>query len=199
MNKAYVILGIILLSAGVIVASASTMSTETSTVSTVNSALEAWEVSGQFDKNEKLLVSFTKPDLDKVTVIDTYLDLRVEVTGPQGSKTVFGLEFRRGFGGETMLYNLTVILNEDGLTTTDPWEVGGIVPYTGSYVANITTRKLGWGPPDSLVLDREVFHKEYPYLFVLPIGIPIAVVGGSLSFLSVRSSKRKLRPKTKKS
>jgi len=199
MSKVFVVLGIILLFAGVIVASASTMATETPNEFTVSSAIDAWEVSGLFDKNEKLLVSFTKPDLDKVTVIDTYLVLRVEVTGPQGSKTVFRLEFRRGFGGETMLYNLTVILNEDGLTTTDPWEVGGIVPYNGTYIANITTRKLGWGPPDSIVLDKEVFHREYPYLFVLPIGISIAAAGSSLLYFSVRSSKHKLRPKTKKS
>lgn len=198
MGKAFVAFGIILVFAGVIVASASTMPTETSEVSTVATAPDKWEVSGLFDENEKLLVSFTKPELDELTIPDPYLKVRVEITGPQGGKTVFELEFRRGFGGETMLYNLTLVSNEDGLTISDPWEVGGIVPYSGNYLANITTRRL-WGPPTNLWLEAEVFHKEYPYLFVLPIGIPLAVVGGSLSFLSVRSSKRKPRSKIKKS
>lgn len=198
MSKTFVILGIILLFAGVIVASASTMPTEKSESSTVATALNTWEVSGQFFKDEKLLFSFTKPELDEIMFPEPTLKLRVEVTGPQGSKTVFELEFKRGFGGETMLYNSTVILNEDGLAVSDNLqEVGGIVPYAGNYLANITTRRF-WGPPANFMLEKEVFHKEYPYLFVLPIGIPLAVVGGSLSFLGVRSSKHKLRSKIKK-
>lgn len=201
MNKAFVALGIILLFAGVIAASASTMATEKSEVSPVDTASKAWEISGQYFKGEKLLFSFATPELDN-PIPEYPLKIRVEVTGPQGSKTVFELEYKpTSLEDPTRLYlyNITVTLNEDGLTVSDilTEKNGGIVPYDGNYLANITTRRL-WGPPQNLMLEKEVFHNEYPYLFVLPIGVPLAVVGGSLSFLSVRSSKRKLRSRTKK-
>jgi hypothetical protein len=193
------VFGIVLLFAGVIIASASTITNETSESSTVNTATNAWEISGVFDKNEKLLVDFTPPDMSQLMIPEPTLKLRVEITGPYESKTVFEMEFaQRGFEGRTVLWNLTIILNENGLTVGDSVdEVGGIVPYAGNYSANITTRRW-WGPPASLTLSAEVVHKEHPYLFGLAIGIPLAVVGGSLSFYSVRNPKRKLRSRNKK-
>jgi len=201
MRKAFLALGIILLFAGVIVAAASTMATETPEQSIVTTApSNSWEVSGEFIKNDKLVVDFTPPNMQELMIPEPTLIVHVEVTGPYGSKTVFQMEFAQGVGMQSATYlkNLTVVSNEDGLIVSDSLdEVGGNVPYTGNYSANITTRRL-WGPPSVLMLKKEFVHKEYPYLFVLPIGIPLAVVGGSLSFLSARSSRRKLRPKIKK-
>jgi hypothetical protein len=202
MRKAFLVLGIILLFSGVIVASASTMATETQDYPVVATAPSgSWEVSGVFNKNEKLIVDFTPPDMQQLMIPEPSLIVLIEVTGPYGSKTIFQEEFAQGVGMQSGTYikNLTVITNEDGLIISDPLnEVSGNVPYTGNYSANITTRRL-WGPPTLLTLKKEVIHREYPYLFVLLIGIPLAVVGGSLSFLSARSSRRKLRPKIKKS
>jgi hypothetical protein len=199
MNRSFVVLGIVLLFTGVIVASASTMATETPESSIVKTTTNAWEISGLFGENEKLLVDFTPPNMEQLIIPEPTLKLHVEITGPYESKTVFELEFaQRGFEGATVLWNLTVVLNENGLTVSDSMdEVGGIVPYAGNYSANITTRRW-WGPPASLTLHAEVVHKEYPYLFGLAIGMPLAVVGGSLSFYSVRNSKRKLRSRIKR-
>lgn len=195
MRKAFVALGIILVFTGVIVASVSTMPTEKSERSTVATAPQnSWEVSGRVDEGDKLSVEFNPPDLDELLFPEPTLKLLVEVTDCHGGKTVFEMEFKRGFGGKTVLYNLTVVSKEDGLTVSDsPIEVGGIVSRTDDYLANITTRRF-WGPPSNLRLVTEVVHKEYPYFFVLlPIGILLLVVGGFLSFWGARSSKRKLR------
>jgi len=208
MRKAFVAWGIILLFAGVIVTSASAVPTEKSERSTVATALRnEWEISGRLNEGDKLSVEFNPPDLDELLVPEPTLKLLVEVTDSHEGKTVFEMEFKRGFGGNTILNNITVVSKEDGLTVSNPpTEVGGIVPYTGDYLANITTRKSArysmpreeefWAP-SNLRLVKEVVHKEYPYLFVLPIGIMLMVVGGSLSFWGVRSSKRKLRSRKK--
>lgn len=211
MRKAFVALGIILVFAGVIVTSASTIATEKSERSTVATApRNSWEVSGRLNEGDKLSVEFNPPNLDELLVPDPTLKLLVEVTDSHGGKTVFEVEFKRGFGGNTLLNNVTVVSKEDGLTVSDPpiQEVGGTVPYTDDYLANITTRKTAryitptegeeYWAPSNLRLVKEVVHKEYPYLFGLPIGILLVVVGGSLSFWGVRSSKRKLRSRKKK-
>jgi len=209
MRKAFVALGIILLFAGVIVTSASAIPTEKSERSTVATApRNEWEISGRLDEGNKLSVEFNPPNLDELLVPEPALKLRVEVTNSHGGKTVFEMEFKRGFGGNTVLNNVTVVSKEDGLAVSNPpTEVGGIVPYTDDYLANITTRKTAryitpreeefWAP-SNLRLVKEVVHKEYPYLFVLPIGIMLMVVGGSSSFWGVRSSKRKLQSRKKK-
>jgi len=209
MRKAFVALGIILLFAGVIVTSASAIPTEKSERSTVATApRNEWEISGRLNEGNKLSVEFNPPDLDELLVPEPTLKLLVEVTDPHGGKTVFEMEFKTGFGGNTVLNNITLVSKEDGLTVSNPpTEVGGIVPCTGDYLANITTRKTAryitpreeefWAP-SNLRLVKEVVHKEYPYLFVLPIGVMLMVVGGSLLFWGVRSSKRKLRLRKKK-
>jgi hypothetical protein len=210
MRKAFVVLGIILLFAGVIVTSASAIPTEKSERSTVATApLNEWEISGRLDEGNKLSVEFNPPDLDELLVPEPTLKLLVEVTAvSHGGKTVFEMEFKGGFGGNTVLNNVTVVSKEDGLAVSNPpTEVGGIVPYTDDYLANITTRKTAryitpseeefWAP-SGLKIVKEVVHKEYPYLFVLPIGIMLMVVGGSLSFWGVRSLERKLRSRRKK-
>lgn len=210
MRKAFVAFGIILVFAGVIVTFASIMPTEKSERSTVATApRNKWEVSGRFNENEQLSVEFMPPNLDELLISDSTLKLLVEVrASARGGKTVFEMEFRGGFGGKTILYNLTLVSKEDGLTVSNPpTEVGGIVPYTDDYLANITTRERvryitpraeEFWAPSNLRLVKEVVHKEYPYLFVWPIGILLLVVGGSLSFWGVRSSKRKLRSRKKK-
>jgi len=210
MRKALVALGIIMVFAGVIVTSASAIPTEKSERSTVATApRNEWEISGRFNGGDKLSVEFNPPNLDELLVPEPTLKLLVEVADSDGGKTVFEVEFKRGFGGNTILNNVTVVSKEDGLTVSDPpTEVGGIVPYTDDYLANITTRKTAryitpreeeYWAPSNLRLVKEVVHKEYPYLLpILPIGILLMVVGGSISFLGVRSSKRKLRSRKKK-
>jgi len=203
LRKAFVALGIIIVFAGVIAVSASTMRTEKSERFTVATApLNSWEVSGRFDEGDILSVEFNPPDLNELLVPEPTLKLLVEVTDSQGGKTVFELEFKQGSSGNTVLYNVTVVSKEDGLTVSDPpTEVGGVVSYTDDYLANITTRKMAryivrreeeYWSPRNLALVKEMVYKEYPYLLVLLIGVVLVVVGVSLLFLGLRRSKQKL-------
>jgi len=207
MKKALVIFGIILVFAGVIVASTSVIHTEESERSTVATAPpNEWEVSGPFNKGDMLSVEFVPPNLNELVIADSNLKLSVEVADSHGGKTVFEMEFSQtGFGGSTILKNLTIVSNEDGLTASNPpTEVGGIVPHTDDYSANITRVRVsyiapgeGFWVPSNLKLVKEVVCKEYPYLFALPIGIILMVVGGCLSFWGATSSKQMLRARRK--
>jgi len=210
MRKDLVAFGIILMFAGVIVVSISTNPVERSERAIVAEAPvnNRWEVSAPFNKGEKLSVEFTPPNLDEVIVFDHTLKLVVEISSSQAGKTVFEIEFKK-IGDKTVLSNITLVSKDDGLKVSDPpIEVGGIVPFTDNYLANITTRKNArytspgkgeYWVPENLRLVKEVAYKEYPYLFVLPIGILLIAVGGSLSLWgSRRSSKYKPLSRTKK-
>ena len=202
MRKAFLAFGIILVFAGVIVVSASnTPEEKMPQISTIASAEHRWEVGpGRFKENEKLIVDFTPPNPEYDLIPDYPVRIVVEVTGPEGGKTVFAVEFKEGFGGKLAPPKYTVVSNNDCLTVSDSLQdVCGIVHYTGDYFANVTTRRLGtWGPPKALFLKLEVVEMEYPFLFVQPIGIALIVVGGFLSVWGAISSKRKLRLGVKK-
>jgi len=207
MRKGFVVFGVILVLAGFIVALASAIPAEKTVRSVVATApRNEWGVLGRFNEGDMLSVEFVPPDLDELVIMDSTLKLLVEITSSAGGKTGFEMEFRRGFGGNTILYNLTLVLNEDGLTVSDsPTEVGGVVLYTGDYLANVTDPKVRYimpgedefWAPGSLQLVKFVVDKEYPYLSVLPIGVVLAVVGGLLSLWGLRSSKRKLQSRKK--
>lgn len=197
MRKALVALGIVLVFAGVIVASVSVTATEKPPyTTTITTAQNQWEVGpGRFKKGEKLLVYFfPPPDLERYP--DPSAKISVEITGPRGGKTVFLVNFSRQFG-KSVPPEFYLISNEDGLTVSNPPnELGGFVRYTGDYWANITTRRL-WDVPRTLELSLEIVDKEHPYLFVLPMGIALIVVGGCLSIWGAKSSKRRVRSRVK--
>jgi len=204
MRKTFVASGIVLLFVGVIVASASTtlLAEEKSQLLTRVSAKDSWEVGpAPYKQNEKLIVDFNPPDPEHDVIPEYPIKIVFEVTSPQGSKTVFDAKFKEGFGGRLAPPDISVVSSEDGLTVSDyPLDVGGIVSHTGNYTANITTRHLGTWYPKTLALKAEIVEKEYPYFFVLPIGVALIVVGGFLSVWGAKSSTRarKLSSKVRK-
>jgi len=204
MRKTFVAFGIILLFVGVIVASASTtlLAEEKSHFSTRASVKDSWEVGpAPYKRNERLMVDFLPPNPEYDYLIPTYpLKIVVEITSSHGNKTVFEVIFKE-IGGKLAPPEVNVTLSEDGLTVSDyQYEIGGIIRHTGNYTANITSRHLGTWRPKTLALKVEIVEKEYPYFFVLPIGIALIVVGGSLSVWGAKSStrSRKLSSKVRK-
>lgn len=199
MRKAFVALGIILLFAGLIVASVSARVSENKQSFLVHESKDSWETSGHFEKDDKLIFTFSPTPLEGESFPDGggNATIYVEIVDPYGNKTVFKVVFSR-VGGYPAPPKFSVVSNEGGLIVSEPLgEIGGIVCFKGYYLANITTRN--WERPRTLQLHAEIVEKEYPYLSILPVGITLIVVGGSLSIWGAKSSKRRLRSRMKKS
>ena len=194
MKKLLVIIGIILVFVGIVVTSLSFSTVENSQpVLRYDGPVESWEIEGHYEMDKKLLVYFNPPNLDLYP--DQTANIRVEIINPKGNKTVFEVLFSRMFGNPTPP-EFSLVSNEGELIVDNPLgEVGGIVPYTGNYLANITTRRF-WGSPN-LKLYGEIVEREYPNQFFLPIGLGLIVVGCTLTIWGAKSSERKLRPKKK--
>ncbi len=186
-------IGLILLFAGVLTTSmsCSSVSNATPVGPLYDAPPEAWQISGHFKEGQKLLVYFKAPDLSFYP--DRTANILVEIVNPEGGKSVFEVVFSLMFG-DPAPPEFNLVSNDAGLIVSDPLgEVGGIVPYSGSYLANITTRVL-WGPP-YLQLWGENVEKEYPYLSFLPVGLGLIVCGCASSVWGAKSSKKKARPR----
>lgn len=194
MRKSFVAFGIVLLFVGAIVASASTtlLAEEKSHFSTRASVKDSWEVGpALYKRNEKLIVDFLPPNPKYDIIPDYPVKIIFEITSSHGSKTIFEAKCKEGLEGGLAPPDISVVLSEDGLIVSGyQVEVGGIVSHTGNYTANITSRHMGTWHPKTLALKVEIVEKEYPYFFVLPIGVALIVVGGSLSVWGAISSTR---------
>ncbi len=183
-------IGIILAFVGVIVTSVSvTFAQYSDPVFLTDAPVGSWEIEAHYEKNDKILVYFNPPNPDMYP--DPTPMIFVEVIDPFGKKAVFNVTFP-----ESRPPEVSLVSNEGGLIVSDPpQELGGIVVYTGTYTANITTRRF-W-TPQGLELHRA--RASYPYRFVWPIGIAVIVAGCSLSVWGSRSVERKLKPRKRNS
>jgi hypothetical protein len=185
--------GVVLIFVGVIIASVSTQVSERlSRYETVGTSTDGWEVKGYFQKMERLVLSFNPPNLEDIWPdIPVYIEIWPE--GYYDKKTVFQVEYKRVLNYPTV--NINIALNEGGLTVDESLsEIEGVTVYEGYYLANITVRPAMWNPPPNPTLKVKVLEKEYPYLFVLPIGISFIVIGAFSLIWGVKT-KRKIYPK----
>ena len=192
--------GFILAFAGIITASISVQVRENKQSFLVQEHKDSWGTTGYFEKDDKLIFTFNPTPLEEE--LNPFPDgqtatVNVEIVNPYGNKTVFKIVFSR-VGENLAPPEFSVVSNEGSLIVSEPLEeVGGFVRYAGDYLANITSR-YNWGPPRTVQLYGEIVEKEYPYLFILPVGITLISVGGSLSVWGAKRSKRKLLSRIKK-
>jgi len=151
-----------------------------------------YEVSGVFDRYDKLLVYFPRPNPEVYP--DSSIKIYVEITDPGKNKTVFEIQFGRMFG-QPAPPNITLVSNEGSLIVSEPplTEVGGIVDYPGAYVVHLS--EYWGGPPTTLTLYKEIVDKEYPYRNIFPVGLVLVIVGASLFILGAKRPKRKQKLK----
>lgn len=194
MRKTIAALGVIFIFVGVLVMSISTKTLEKSSrYETVGTSTNGWEVRGYFQKMENLVLTFTPPSLDIWPDVPVYIEIWPEEY--YDKRTVFQVEYKLVLNYPTV--NISLVSNEGGLIVSEPLsEVEGVAVYEGYYWANITIRPAVWNPLPYPKLEVKVIEKEYPFLFLLPIGVSLFLVG-IFSFVWGIKTKRKALSKKK--
>jgi len=183
-------LGVIILFAGVIIFSLSNSPpVEKEDVVLIEELRETFDISGNFDKGEKLLVFFHAPNWDGPYPIpdpDSAI-VDVDVLDPFDNKTEFRIQFNRRQNPELWLRSN----DTGGLDVTLPLEgVVGVTKYTGEYKAHIIEKAAmyyNFSPPPVLRLFKVVMEVDYPYRNYLPVGAGLAVVGVAVTVWGARA------------
>lgn len=193
MKKYFLAFGIILVFVGVIVASASSLTKEKDPQYEIIAENGGdWEIEGNFVKDDNLVLSYTHPNLELWP--DILVKVEIWPAEHYDNRTVFQIGYNKTLGYDTT--TIKVVSKGGGLTVEDVegivQEIGGTVTYSGYYWANFTTRPTAYWEKASPTLEVKIVEKEYPFLFVLPIGIGLIAVGTSTSIWGMKASKRKL-------
>lgn len=211
LKKSWLFSGIILLLTGLIVTTVATTVQQEKTIfiRSVDGGLGKLEVSGNFSQGNRLRLEISPGEewymfLDVtdeynfdniaayVTIVDPYgrkSELEAVFVSPPNPSakgvTFFLAKLMSNEGGLTFeKSNEKVVIN----TTTYYNSLSAIVNYNGFYNVSV------WGMPTmphALNLYEETLGKEYPYLFLIPVGATLIAVGVVLSAWTIR--RRKLR------
>lgn len=212
MRKELLVLGIALLFVGVVATSVAANIQEEKVVSIdwEKKPIRVWSVSGNFSKGRKLRV-YIAPGKDWRGEPQGGMDIvnfSVTICDPQGGKTELRAIFSSDpFASEPKLqpHAVQLVSNDGGLIfqkaneletigeTVYYGEISGIVNYDGPY--NVTVyRTFGiFGPPEVLGLESLWVEKEYPYWFVIVMGVGFMVAGVFLFMWAWKSPKHKKR------
>jgi hypothetical protein len=220
MGKQVLAVGIILILAGLVMVSYSNKGEKDVQSKAVNYALNAWNVTADLEKDDKILVEIrtsttwwadenlqwepwspTEGGPPSGAVLYGTLD----IFDPDGNLTRFIITWTPMISATTQLpyglafFNITV-LQQDGLDPTILYRpadnaydsIGGVVKKSGTY--NVTL----WGifpsrtdPPSYLGVFKGIATMKHPYVALLPGGSVVGVAGAAISIFGLRSEKRK--------
>ena len=187
MKKILVICGAILLLSGMVSISSSQIIQEKKRLETIAYEMDSWEVSGNFEEGDMLVVDFTPALWKRHELPDDvrpypYKFVRIEITSPKNETTVFDITLMWPDGAQLPVVYSINLTGQDGLDITDPiMEVRGVVMDSGQYTARIP--EYGLWPPESdpptwIAARKEIVEREYPFAFLLPVGIVLGILGG---------------------
>ncbi|MDH5448227.1 MAG: hypothetical protein OEX01_04400 [Candidatus Bathyarchaeota archaeon] len=208
MRNEWLVFGIILLFVGLIVTSAAVSSQQEKVVSRddVDKKLDLltnatfWWIAGNFSKGRRLYLSMQPGPgwtAEPPSVYEMYLlKVPVTITDPHGEETrlfaIFGTDPKSTQSDVVRFWGVNLTSNDGGLIfeksnefqmvgITYYQEISAIVTIDGVYNATVN-RNIGvWSPPSILLLQSLLIENEYPYWFVIPIGIALMIAGVSLS------------------
>jgi len=190
-KRVFMGLGVIMLFVGVIMFSVSNFPpVEKEDVVLIEELLETFDISGNFDKGEKLLVFFHAPNWGGPYPIpdpDSAI-VDVDVLDPFDNKTEFRIQFNRRANPELWLRSN----DTGGLDITQPLEgIVGVTKYAGEYKAHIKELAAIYynsAPPPVLRLYKVLVDMVYPYRNYLPVGVGLVVVGVAVTVWGARAS-----------
>jgi len=227
MRKQVVVVGIALILAGLIMVSYSDKSEKEVQPQAVNYTLNAWSVTANLEKDDKILVEIRLPYTwwaneslqwepwhpneggppSGVVLFGT-----VDIFDPDSNLTRFMITWALMVSPTTELpyglayYNITV-LQQDGLDPTVLYRpasnaydgIGGVAKKSGTY--NVTL----WAiipprpdPPSYLGVFKGNIAIKYPYTALLPGGSVVGVAGATISVFGLKSETHKNLAKRKK-
>jgi len=169
----------------------------------------AREISGFFEKGEKIVVEFWPAEewqninllLEKIDGVDrAAMFIYFNVTGPSSNAATFEVTLVRGQTGQyPAIYEIRVEkvgdITMDLKANNQTSEIGGVVNASGNYTALIDFIAPPTVPPQYIELYKGIPQKRYPYYYLLPIGTAVLASGLILLFWSSRTSKKVTRLK----
>ncbi len=219
MRKQFLILGIVLLLFGLVVVGLAERQT-LKTIPYEMTASNAWEISGDYCQGDNIYLVTVPgypnwswwaedPELDPITGEPLPQTLNVTITDPYNVEAKFKVFYASpppGYSYYTtpgqhlpILLSKVELIEAGSLGVKDPPDgIGGVVNHNGTYVARVIKEWWMWGPAESLVLHREVFEKEYAYIFLLPVGGAVFLLGVVLAVWGAKSSRHKIKVKPKR-
>lgn len=222
MRSKFLLLGLVLVFSGIVITSLYNAPSKSYVYQQGHTNTYAFEVSGYFNKGEKLVLGMVPGDtwLDYIDVLGympDYYDatIRVEINNTEGQRTVIDLVYITYATTSGEYAQLSLQMAYTNFTTGGLANLGGagaeggaiegIVETSGTY----TAKTLGTPadpevlyelniPPTSITLDQYVMQESYPYRETWPIGVVLIVSGGFSSFWARRQTKRQKISRKKK-
>jgi len=183
------IVALFLLLIGGIITAYSNMSITEFEMRSLDQKNNVYEISGFFEEGEKLVVKWWPADewrnitlLYEPDIPYPAMFLYFNITGPLLNSTYFEVILARKKIGEypepysfsvKKAGSLTIPIQPNNKTK----EVGGVVNHTGNYTASIDMIIPRTTPPYYLRLLKGIPQKNYPYTYLLPVGITTLTLG----------------------
>lgn len=211
---------LILIIAGLIAVSSACTPVETDTSMSVAKSNDSWSVSANLTEGDRVWVHTTQGldwpygvfDIDDENPYWGVLWVGVNITDPRGNMTLFYMKYVKDSSEEQRPLSLGLVnitTNQGGLDPTpllrewqnnvtgewqrSYWYVGGIAQFNGTYKFTVgmlmPSREY---PPSTMDIRKYIKIREYP-LYLLPIGIPLTVIGATTTWFS---SRKKSKPKS---
>ena len=226
MKKWFFAVGLILIFTGFIIALIAYAPSEAKDYKKVTEARQKWSVSANLTKGQVIWVEIRQHMNWSVGLFDfddelypgfAILYVGVDIKDPYGKTTeflmVWGILRESVYAPEILTRALTILdinvtRNEGGLDPT-PFliksgnssyysDVGGIVQYNGTYT--FTVGKI-WptrnDPPSVIWIGERLTWIEYPFTFMLPVGLVIIGGGTILTWFSLKRKKLKRKASVK--
>jgi hypothetical protein len=218
-NKVFAGLGFILILAGLLVSTIGSINYDTwkSPPELVQGVQYSWTVEGNFSSGELLMVNIVinpKWETGMFEIADPgeetpypygWIEVYFDVIDPYGNKTQFTYIWMRypSKSGEYTLVrgNLTVNQNgsllNPGIVEVGAQNPGGMVRYSGLYIANITGILAGGEvyypdtPPSVIQLTRSFKVRVKPYSSALPFGVASLIGGAGVSIYGIKFKEKK--------
>jgi hypothetical protein len=214
MKKWFFVTSLFIILAGASMAVSSNLSNSTSNYPGVSVAYvqNLWNVTANLNEGDFIRVYFTQgadwrqgyfePDEEFPGFAVLYVG--VNVTDPRGNTTMYFCRLGKASSDaeEKPLSLLDVNITRDEGALDPSWyyrkpsnsyyEVGGAVQFNGTYkfvLGNVFPSKEY--PPASLDIRKVTFRTDYPYTYLLPLGVLVAGGGVALTWFSFR---RKAKP-----
>ena len=206
MKETFLGVGMILLFAGIIVLPLSLQVTRSEEPSIQADreflVFPDWTVSAEFNKSEKLIVYFSRPNTEGVPDGDEGIAyMFVDIVDPNGGNTTFNVTFSKS-SFEVILHE-----NDGGLlvnlpSTPGPADIGGTTQYSGEYTARVYTYR-GLAPyyytngstMRRLEIDEVTVETDYPNVWALPVAVSLIAIGIIGVVWGARGQKRRARPR----
>lgn len=223
MKKLLLVVGIVILFTGFILTSYSYKSEQTITSEQIAHVTNAWSLSANLTKDDKMLVgilpgtNWIQSPFDDSGISGLgYLYCSVNVSDPSGSAAWFALTwayYPQQPLAPISLWNISQEGESDGLDTSTLYRPNSTVPYEG--IGGITTKSGLYtvkvygiypplqgteetrDPPSDLEIRKGLSYTGYPYMSFLPIGIVFAVVGSMVVIFGLSRGAKKKLVKTK--